>query len=188
MENSTGPERLSLNSLYLPKDGSSRRISTVLSPWEFHQPKRTDSYLKRREEKSTPHPDKPGHKLSYLPSILLRAPSLFLKIICSLLNCLHPSTLPLSRQYINSQIPSFWGYLLLVFCDVVMTTMLKINKFVYLFFCQFISWTQPSNLKEQSFSSLTITDEAFMGSSIYFNIKLMDFVQYSPTLNISVAY
>ena len=56
---------------------------------EFHQPGKIDSYFKRSDWKLTPYSDKPCHKLSYFPPILLKSYLSFLKMIYFFLNCLH---------------------------------------------------------------------------------------------------
>lgn len=64
-------ERFSVNSPYLSKDRLSKRThGKQSSPVEFCHPRRTDSYHRRRDYKSTPHPDKLCHKGLYLSSIL----------------------------------------------------------------------------------------------------------------------
>lgn len=82
LRNSKSREKLSLNPPFLPKNRSSKTNSIVRNPlsgsfitWEDWL------YHRRKECKLIPHPDKSCHKLSYFPSILLRAHLSFLKII-----------------------------------------------------------------------------------------------------------
>ena len=90
MKKSKCRERLSLNSPYLLKDRSSKRNSIVIIPsWRVSSEK-TESYHRRGNWKSTLHPNRLGHNLSYPPSMLLRIPLSFLKIIHSHLRDQHP--------------------------------------------------------------------------------------------------
>lgn len=122
------------------------------------------------------------------PSILLRAHSSFLQIINSLLNCLHPQPFPYWDSISILKYHPFWG---IYFCFPVMSpcTYQKLIN-VPIFSSVSLLQSQPSNLREQgkSFPSPTITNEAFMDSPVYFNIKLMDFAQYAPTLNITADF
>ena len=89
-------KRLCLNSSYLPKDRSSKRNSKIINPLlgSFTNQGRL---MSRLEVKTIP---KLCHKLSYLPPILIRAHSSFLKIIYSRLRNLHSPSLSLLRCYL----------------------------------------------------------------------------------------
>ena len=90
-------KRLCLNSSYLPKDRSSKRNSKIINPLlgSFTNQGRL---MSRLEVKTIP---KLCHKLSYLPPILIRAHSSFLKIIYSRLRNLHSPSLSLLRCYLS---------------------------------------------------------------------------------------
>ena len=84
----------------------------------------------RGDRKAIPHPDKLCHKLSYLPSILLRAYSTFLKIVNSPLKGLQSPLLSLLRWCLgfNSKAISlsyslFPGYLLCIHEIVMLITL-----------------------------------------------------------------
>lgn len=102
LKNNKRREGLSLVSIYLRKDRSSKRNVIVInsSTGSFINQK-TDSYHRRREQNSWHQTQTNCHGPSYLPSILLRAWSSFLKIIYSHWRGL--STLPVSlwRWYLS---------------------------------------------------------------------------------------
>lgn len=94
-KNSKYGYRISLNSPHLPKERSSKRNSTVINHlWEFHQTGKIGSCHKRGDQTSTV-----CHKLSYLPSILLRVWFIFPKN--HLLSCKRPTFL-LPFPYLES--------------------------------------------------------------------------------------
>ena len=97
LENNQSMERLPPNSFHLSKDVSSRRNSTAefLPPCPRNFINQIRLTHRREDKKLTPHPDKLCHKLSYLPSILLKAHSFFLKIISLLWETYNPSPLSL---------------------------------------------------------------------------------------------
>lgn len=74
LRNRKSRERVSLNPPFLPKNRSSRRNSIVRNPLSGNFSTREDwLYHRRKEHQLIPHPDKSCRKLSYFPSILLRA-------------------------------------------------------------------------------------------------------------------
>ena len=112
LKNSKYRERLSPNSPYLPKDSPSKGTQLFKSPpWEFHQPRKIDSYHRREEERKNWHdtPKKLCYKLSYLSSALLRAHSSFLKISYSPLKGLHHLPFSLLRWYLSLNSKPTWG-------------------------------------------------------------------------------
>ena len=99
-------ERLSLNSLYLPKNRFSKKEPHChkFLPWEFHQLGKMDLY-------HTPYPDRRYNKLLYLPSVLLRAGLSFLKnhwLSPKRPTC--PTPFPVLRWHISFQVSVLFGY------------------------------------------------------------------------------
>lgn len=164
LKNSKFRKRLSLNSPYLPKDRSSNRNLMVINlpPWVgVLATRRTDSLQDRRLDIDTT--PKLCHKLSYLPFILLRAYSSFLKTIYSPLKGLHSLLLPLLRWHLilNSEATSlsysfFPGYL------PCMHEVIYVNKLVHFFLlliCLLLQGVSAQNWRRvgrKLFYSLTI--------------------------------
>lgn len=74
---------------HLLKDRVSKSLRQKSPLWESRQPGETGSYHKRGDQKLDTTPDKLCYKLPYLPSIFLRPPSFFLKILYSPLSDFH---------------------------------------------------------------------------------------------------
>ena len=128
LKNSKRRERLSSNSSYLPKDWSSKRKSIVINPLprSFINLERLTHY--RREDEMSHHTQTLSQSVS--PPVLLRVQSSSLKIIYSLISCLHLPFSP-SPLMILHKLSKLTVFLSIRFfsCDAPVHAILKLNTF-----------------------------------------------------------
>ena len=174
-------ERLSLNSPYLPKDRSSKRNSIVIgsAPQGFHWPGKIDSYH-RWGEKATPHPENLCHKLSHLPSILLRTHSSFLKIIYSpLRGLLPPSPFPIKMVFKTEFQATLRSYSFSPGC-LMCAWSICVNKLLFVFLwliCLLLPGFQPRMQKSRGQIIFSFPTQAALHS--YPHLKILSSVAAS---------